>query len=260
MKTILKVALIFVLLLGFISCSNDNLNAPVKKITNSSSSFDPGEMHNNILLQYYDTYGTDEDMTDYSKLTSRLYHIGSKIQPDLYRSVDSTQVVDGVASLLGKNGEEFQYRETIGNMLDIGIQEKIISTNFKDFIIFDIIDSNESVAKTLEKVEGYKKKNGTTKEEKELLNIFQSVLVSSDYFWNNYDPYEIYNAPGYSTTGCNPVHQVVIADSVASIVGGLTGFFGGFGVGGVFLSTAFSAGTSALVRSIQNQTENGGCI
>jgi len=240
----------------FTSCSqtdsiSDGLNvfeeniSASKNMTTSNSSFDMGEMHNMILLEYYDIYGTEEDLTDYNKLMSRIYHIGSEMLPNLTKEVDSTQVVDGIALLLGQNGEKFNYRETINKVLDIQIQNGIVSTTFKNFILFDIVDSNESAERTLQKVESYKRENKPTKEEKELLNIFQSILVSSDYFWNNYDPYD-----NYTTTGCNSVHQAAIADAAGGLVAGLAGSAASLGFLGPFIGTAASAGVSALVRDM----------
>lgn len=174
-----------------------------------------GEIHNASLKVYYEKYGY-KDFQNPNVFSERIIAIDKELYPEIFKDIDNEKVQNIISVGFGSDYQSFYYNDRVKQILRDAVTSQTITSGFEIFMN-DMITNNYDVETCLAKIRDYHVGND---KEKELLTVFEDVLVHSSEFWEaSYT--DSTNDKKYI---CKPWHQVSIADAAGSIIGGLIGF------------------------------------
>tara|TARA_R110002074_G_scaffold96401_10_gene209499 strand:+ start:342 stop:1085 length:744 start_codon:yes stop_codon:yes gene_type:complete len=240
---------IFTLAILFMAC-NENESI----IENSEKAIilniDYGKIHNESLEAYYNEYGFNA-ITNIKGLTEKLYDITKINNSELFINDNKEQSINFVINQIFEASTLTKYnysRKTVNLFLE-GSKSGLISSKLADFFI-GIIERNESKDIILNQLDEFSSKNKLTIREQIYIDIFKSIYISSDQFWDEKEQLGLISF-NKAIGSCVPSHQVRIADAAV----GVAAFF----LGGPVTSLIASQLASALVEH-QQAENNGQCI
>ena len=207
-----------------------------------------GEIHNAGLKVYYEKYGY-KDFQSPNVFSERILSIDKELYPQLFSEINDSDIKKVIDVGFGSDFQTFNYSNRVKQILMDAVASKAITSEFET-LMNDMVANNYDASTCLAKIRDYKV--GSDKE-RELLAIFEDVLVHSSEFWEtNYTAST--NDKKYK---CKPWHQVSIADAAGSIIGGLIGF-ALTGPGAVVIGSVAGTVYSAAVQHGQDSV-GGGC-
>ncbi|WP_188406392.1 hypothetical protein [Psychroflexus salis] len=237
------------------SFQNENNDVEPKSLLYSYGDADMGEIHNSGLEYYYENRTQEIIPNNLNIFAEELLNINKVLYPEYFEDAELSLVIKVTEELFDKKDKnEFDYKETMlelnnkfRNQGDISVKLSILLEKF--------IKNNPSVNDAITEIEILRAENNLTLKDEENMDMFISILIASDKFWNNKKNDSI-NSKFW---GCNPRHQVRFADAAGGIFGGMLGFTVAPGLGAIIGGAVGSQLMSGVVEEMQIQ--NGGdCI
>lgn len=258
------------------ACTNQDENivntSPETKVVNANKTMETenispeelGQIHNNILKQYYSLYG-ENDTEDLLEMNKRLNEISVDLYPSKFTLLSDDEIATFTEFSYGAtNVTGWDYRTHSINALDDALGNGTISQDFYDMFKSLVVDGG-TYEETLGKLQDYKtalsnQPASTIKTtETNFINGAISVYTSSKEYWANDPDLQSSNTSGKYFGGCDPEDQIAIADTYGSIMGGLFGVATSGGVSSVVWGAVGSWGFSKAIR-MQIKKNNGKCV
>lgn len=249
--------------------NSENLSTDLEKsnnnlaLSNRGSSNDMGEIHNNVLKEYYRLYSED-DTDDLVLMNTRLNEISVSLYPTKFAIIPAEEIESFTEAAYGATDvNDFNYLEHSVTSLDQAVLNGYISSNFRD-TMKPLIISSPSYEYTLNTLENYRTQlinnpeSEVNNREIDIVNGMISVYASSHDLWTNNDPTPYSPLQRNLLGGCDPEDQIALADAWGGFMGGSVGFFGS-PAGALALGYLGSWGFSKAVR-VQIKKNGGRCM
>lgn len=231
--------LMFIIALGFNSCSNDNVNEENVNIEKSvqfeGKSKTVGEMHNIALNRYLESDYEITDNTTRMEIYDQMFELMEINSNDAAKIISSVEYFD-----LNQTYSEINHKTEVDFVL------QFLRSNNIQIEIIQLIELGQTRLLNQMDFDKVIVKNDINNQR--VFNNFKDVYFSSFEFWSNYQNDELTFVMKRCTKG-DANAELIMADAAGAAAGMLGGPFG-----------SIFAGAAASLLAARAQDDCGGCI